>query len=322
MKKHLILTVSFLLLLLSGCTQKQEHAVTIGTNTWPGYEPLYLAEEKGFLPEGRFELKRLASASEVLQQFRNEKIDMAALTLDEALLLKDQNFDIKVILVMDISNGADVLIAQPGIDRLEELEGKRIGYENTALGSYMLERALETSGIESSTIIPLPAPLSEHERVFMDKAVDAVVTFEPVRTRLLAAGGVQLFDSSMIPGEIIDVLVARTGFVEANENTIRTLLASWGKAVDFLKSSPEEAAVPIARMEGISPTEFLESLKGLTLGCMSTNKQYLAGEKPDILTTIDHLQKIMQKYRFISEKPFESRELLYKGQADLLPPGL
>ena len=49
--------------------------------------------------------------------------------------------------------------------------------------------------------------VSEHERAFKNGKVDAVVTFGSARTKLLAAGAKQLFDSSQIPGEIVDVLI-------------------------------------------------------------------------------------------------------------------
>ena len=43
-----------------------------------------------------------------------------------------------------------------------------------------------------------------------------MVTYEPVRTKLKSAGARQIFDSSLIPGEIVDVLVVRTSYLAAS----------------------------------------------------------------------------------------------------------
>jgi len=44
---------------------------------------------------------------------------------------------------------------------------------------------------------------------FKKRQVDAIVTFEPVKSELLSSGANILFDSHQIPGRIVDVLVVR-----------------------------------------------------------------------------------------------------------------
>lgn len=65
--------------------------------------------------------------------------------------------------------------------------------------------------------------VDEHEGAFGSGKVDAVVTFEPVRSRLLARGAVQIFDRRQIPGEIIHVLVMRTDAMTQFSSTVLTL---------------------------------------------------------------------------------------------------
>jgi len=69
-----------------------------------------------------------------------------------------------------------------------------------------------------------------------------VVTFEPTLGRLRAAGAVLLFDSSRIPGEIVDVLVVRPGVRTHFQRQIDKLLSGWFRALSYLHEHPAEAS--------------------------------------------------------------------------------
>ena len=63
----------FFLIVVSGCKQP-DAPLRLGTNIWPGYEPLYLASSIKALPEEQVRLVQYASASDVIRAFRNEVI--------------------------------------------------------------------------------------------------------------------------------------------------------------------------------------------------------------------------------------------------------
>ena len=180
---------------ISSCSTENPVVLQLGTNVWPGYEPLYMARELGYLDGNKVRLVEYSSASQVLQSYRNGLIDAAALTLDEVMLLLSTGETPKIVLVTDISHGADVIIGQPDIKKLADIRGKRVAIEGTALGAFMIVRALEIAGIEHETVEIINRSVDEHEDSFLTKEVDAVVTFEPVRSKLLASGGNPLFDS-------------------------------------------------------------------------------------------------------------------------------
>ena len=147
------------------------------------------------------------SATGVLRAFRNKALEAAALTLDEALMLLEASLPVRVVTVLDISHGGDVILAHPEIETFGDLRGRRVGVEGGALGAYVLSRALQVHALTPADITIVQMDASEHEHGFADGAVDAVVTFEPMRTRLRAQGARQIFSSVEIPGEIVDVLV-------------------------------------------------------------------------------------------------------------------
>jgi NitT/TauT family transport system substrate-binding protein len=138
-----IMLMAFSLFALAACNDEQGPALKVGTNVWPGYEPAYLARDLGYIDQQDFILRQFPSSTESIRAFRNEVIDIVALTLDEALLLVENGHDIRVILVADISEGADVIIGRDGLQSMKDLRQKKIGVESSALGAFVLTRALQ-----------------------------------------------------------------------------------------------------------------------------------------------------------------------------------
>lgn len=283
---------------LSGCGPR-ESPLRVGANVWPGYEPLFLARSLGYYREQPIQLMEFSSTAEVIRAYRNGLIDVAALTADEALRVVGTQPGHRIVLVCDASKGADVLLAKPEFHSLQELKGRRVGVETTALGAFMLARALDHAGMSAADLVIVPVPLPEHERAFLAGQVDAVVTFEPHRSRLLAAGARRLFDSSQIPWEVVDVLLARRELSAAKRQALAALVAGWFDALKHLREQPADAAARMAPREGVTPREFLDSLQGLELPDRETNLRLLGPSTNNLAGVLRQLSAVMLKHRMI-----------------------
>ena len=279
----------------------------IGTNIWPGYEPLYLARELGYYDDQPIHLVEHAAATEVIRAFRNGTIEAAALTLDEVLLMAQHAMDPRIVLVMDFSNGGDTLIAQTDISKLDDLRGHRIG---TALGAYMLKRTLDHAALEHTDVEVVSLPVDKHERAFLNRQVDAVVTFEPVRSKLLRQGANELFDNSRIPGEIVDVLVVRQAYLERQPEVVKAMLDGWFKALDYHESHSKSSAAIMARRQDLSVEEFLDSLAKLHIPSLQENIQQLGAPSPALNKTASRLQSVLLEYN-LQENEVELDTLYY-----------
>lgn len=265
---------------LSGC-QQAEQPLRVGTNIWVGYESLYLAQSKGYLDGSPIQLITMHNATEVKQSLREGTLEAATLTLDETLGLVQDGIDLEVVLVMDTSNGADVLMARPEIAALHDLKGKRVGVESTAVGALMLQAALDAAGLAPTDVEVVDMGIHEHFAAYREGRVDAVVTFEPVRSELLKVGARVLFDSSRIPGRVIDVLVTRPAVAQRHEAALKKLVAGHFRALGDLRDSPVEAAATMTRRQGMSAEEIVAAYEGLTIPDLAANRRYLApGESP------------------------------------------
>lgn len=297
----LLLTVIFSLV---ACTSEQPGILKVGTNLWPGYEPLYLARASGLWEPDSINIIEFNSASEVLRAFRNHSLDVAALTLDETISLIADKPDTRIIMGTDFSAGADVVIVQSGIETAEQLKGKAIGVESTAVGAYMLARFVEVNQLKLSDIKIVFMAVDRHKDAFSQGEVDAVVTFEPVKTQLLKQGGHVLFSSKDIPGEILDVLVTRQDVIQKKASQLQALTDGWFNSLSIIKEQRELALFKMAPRLGISTQEMDTAMQGVKLLDWENNRQLLKQEKAAIYDAVEKIEKLMLSNGLLAKPVF------------------
>lgn len=303
--KHFVSLIigTLMVVTLSACDDDIQRPLTVGTNVWPGYEPGYLALELGYYSKERITLRQFQSATENIRAFRNAAVDVAALTMDEALLLIQDGFDIRIFLVADISHGGDVVLARPEYPSMRALKGKTIGVENSALGAYVLARALDIHGISITDVQTHAITVDQSEKAYDDGLVDAVVTFEPFRSHLLRKGAIEVFSSREMPNEIVDVLVTRAEHVEVFEDHLKILAEGWLKAAAFIKEEPHKASELLGRRLGLSPEEAMASFDGLLIPDKSMNRSLFAYDGPRGLNrSLQYLADFLTERRLLSKK--------------------
>jgi NitT/TauT family transport system substrate-binding protein len=297
--------------LTAGCSREQPVPLRMGSSVWPGFEAFYVARERGYWRDDEVRLVVYASTSELMRAFRNGTIDAGLLTLDEALLLAQDVPDIRIILITDVSNGADVIMAAPRYASMKDLKGHRVGTETTALGAYVLLRALQLSGLTREDVVIVPLEFSEHEAAFQRGSVDAVVTYEPVRTKLRNAGARQVFDSTQMPGEIVDVLAVRGGFVARNPQPTRAVLQGFYRAQRYFQERPDDALRIAAARENVTPDEFRQSIGLLRVPDATEAKFMLTGRTSSLQAGAKSLAALMVAQNLLS-KPVDLDSLFDK----------
>lgn len=309
MKLH-ILIVSVLLVTACFEDKKSSPLLKIGTNVWPGYEPLYYAQSQGDLPEAKYKLVEFPSATETIKNLRGGLVDFAALTLDEVLLMTRQGTNLKILFVTDFSHGGDVIMARPDITNVGALKGKAVGFEDTALGGFVLHRALSKVGLTIKDIKPVFLEVHQHLEAYRSKTIDAVVTFEPVRSALLKEGQKIIFSSKDIPQEIVDVVVVRQDVFDQFPNAVLEVIEVWFKTLKDIQKNKDRAYEIMAKREQISSDEFRTSLEGLIIPTRSDHNSYLYGKNPSIKKTIDTINRYQIEAPNVKTKPLDVNALL------------
>lgn len=283
---------------LAGC-QPPAEPLRIVSSPWPGYEPLYLARDLGYLKETSVRITELPSSNINMEAFSNGSADIATLTLDETLTLLAKGQKLRILLVMDISNGSDAVVAKPGIKSLAELKGKRLGMENIPLGAYILSRVLEISGLNASDIDVIPMPEDKHEKAYLQGKIDAAITMEPYKTRITKAGAHVLLDSSQIPNEIFDLIVTREDVYKTRRPELCQLAKQWFRTLDYVRANPQDATARMGKRLGTDAEAFRTAMAGLIVPSRQENQRLLGGNTPTLLAPARRLADIMQREHMI-----------------------
>jgi NitT/TauT family transport system substrate-binding protein len=280
---------------LTGCAPEPSRRLRVGTVPWPGYEPLHLARNLGFYNERHIQLVEFPSAAELLLAYRNGAVEAATVTADEVLRLSADGLEPRVVLLVDTSHGGDAVLARPAVADVAALRGQKIAVESNTLGGYVLARALESAGLTFADVQIVSARVDRLEREVVTNDVAAVVAYEPYRTRLLARGLHVVFDSTQMPGEIVDVLIVPRALAEKPPAVLRELADGWFRALDYLADKPDEAIASMARRSGMTAEEFAAALKLLKLGDRAANQRGLAMGDGELPARLSKVGSFMQK---------------------------
>jgi NitT/TauT family transport system substrate-binding protein len=298
MKQMLWLLILSLAASLSGC-ELPPAPLRIVSSAWPGYEPLYLARDLGYLNEKQFILNELPSSNITLESFTNGSADIATLTLDETLTLLAQGKKVRILAVLDVSNGADAVMAKPRVKTLADLKGKRIAVINIPLGVFMLSRTLDAAGLKAKDVSVVLMPEDKHEKAYLQNDIDAAVTFEPFKTRLAQAGAHMLFDSSKIPNEIFDLLVVSEEIYQSRREELCHLTQQWFQTLDYVQANSREAQRRMSKRLGMDPALYQGMIDGLVVPGSHENIRLLAGSNPAIMQPAKNLSKAMLEAKLI-----------------------
>ncbi len=277
--------------LLPGCRAEAE-PMRIGAQVFPGYELLFLARELRRLDSRRVRLIEMPSASASLRALASGAIEAACLTLDEVLMARSRNVPLTVVLVFNVSMGADMLLARPALRSLAELRGRRIGVEQTGVGAVMLDAALRSAGLRRGDVQVVDLAADEHERAYREGQVDAVVTYAPMRQRLTEDGAQPLFSSREQPGLVLDVLAVRSGLLQAHHGGVAAAVNAHLALRDEFGLDPKPFLPQLAPRLGLPPDAVPAAFRDLDLPDRAGNRRWL-GTPEGLQASAERLHAVM-----------------------------
>ncbi|MBN8440643.1 MAG: ABC transporter substrate-binding protein [Thauera sp.] len=299
-----------------GC--RPDAPLTVAAHVWPGYELMFLARDQAWLDTARLRFLRTASATESIEALRTRRVSAAALTLDEVLRVRSEGIPLTVVLVFDISSGADVVLAKDSIDSLAALRGKRIGVEDSAVGSLMLHKLEEAAGLQEKEFIAVSLRIDEHVAAWNSGGLDAIVSYEPTATLLEHAGARRIFDSRRFPPAIIDVLAIRTEALNRHTEDLRILAAGHFRALRHFNTHRIDAIHRLGSSMKLDAESVTEVYRGLELPDLDRNRHLLRGVPPPLLQTAAELSDLLTRHDLLLR-----RDSLDKLVADVgLPTGI
>jgi NitT/TauT family transport system substrate-binding protein len=299
--------------ILTSCAQKAPTApLRIGLVEWPGYAPFYLAQELGYYGNAPIELITFVDIADIMRAYRQQQIDAICTSLSDVMQLAEVIPDQRLVLMIDESDGADAILAKPSIKSLSDLKGRRIGSDLSILSSFILVAALQKANLTLKDVEIVSVGISGQVQAYAADRIDAVIAFDPSRSQLLRVGAKVIFDSSQIPGEIVDVMAVPQTTLTQHTPTLQIVTQGFFKALEYLKQNPEDAIARMCKRQKMTPDEFRKALALLPLSDYQMNQKMLDQVNSPLISATQDLNQIMMDAKLI-QKPVDIRPLLTKA---------
>jgi NitT/TauT family transport system substrate-binding protein len=253
---------------------------TIGWSVYAGWNPYFYMARSGILKRWAdkygivIKVQRFDYAAS-LDAFVSKNIDACTMTNMEALdMPAAAGVDSTTVIIGDYSNGNDAVLSRNNLT-LAQLPGRPILLVQKTVSEYLLERAMEMNGLGGDLARLKLYNTSDSDIVgaFLgDKKNQVAVTWKPLVSEILAqdSGVKELFDSSRIPGEILDLLVVRSEVLKRPD----------GSGVRFAKAVTGAWYETMAQMTGSGP-----AAASALSGSASASDDTVASYKEQLRTT-------------------------------------
>lgn len=261
---------------LTGCKKDSDNAAsqaaakpkfTVAVSIYAGWMPWYLANEDGSLKKwaNRYNMDINVVYMDYpasLDAFVAGKVDAVVMTNMEALdMPAAAGIETSAIIMGDYSNGNDAVLVRDNLT-LEGLKGKNVFLVEKTVSQYMLSRALsmQTKLGEKDITIMNVSDADIAPSFIASSSQKAVVTWAPMTLEIEKDKGVRrIFDSSKIPGEIMDLMVVNTKVLNGNPDLGRALTGVWYEKMEEIRTAGPAREAAVAKMASLAkntPAEF------------------------------------------------------------------
>ena len=297
------MNIKTLLKLATGATAAVVLAITaipasagtmrLGMTTWVGYGPMFLARDKGFFKENGLdvELRIIEDAAIYMAAIAAGELDGNASTLDEIMKYRSPEFCFKAVAALDDSHGGDGVLVREDVMSLKDLKGQQIGMNEGSVSQFWFNILLTREGMTEKDVQITNMTADDAAAAFIAGQIPAAVTWEPhlslVRSK---KQGKVLIDSAETPGVIVDVVALTCDDIKNNPKDVEAFNKGLFKAVEFIKTNPDEAYAIMAKGVGgylEKPADFAEAAKGVRFYDQARNIEFFGtpdkGEAKDLM---------------------------------------
>jgi NitT/TauT family transport system substrate-binding protein len=279
--------------------QAQERdSFRVAWSIYVGWMPWGYAADQGIVDRWadrygiEIEVVQINDYIESINQYTAGAFDGCVMTnMDGLTIPAAGGVDSTALIVGDFSNGNDGLVVK-GDMALEDIAGTTIHLVELSVSHYLLARALDSVDLAERDVDLVNTSDADIVSVFTASPdVEAVVTWNPLLMEVADyPGATKLFDSSQIPGEIIDLMVVNTDVLEANPDFGRALVGAWYETMALMAAGDEGALTAMAEAAGTD-------LEGYMAQLASTQMFYQPGdavaftESPDLIDTMERVRQ-------------------------------
>jgi taurine transport system substrate-binding protein len=193
-----------------------------------------------------------------------------------------QGLPYQIYYIHDVIGDSEALVVQSksGIANLEDLKGKTIATTFGSTSHFSLMSALKQANIDPSTIKIIDMQAPDLPAAWQRGDIDGAYTWQPVQSKLLAAGGKiiitskEVADKGALTGEFG---VVRNDFLAKYPNVVKQYIEVLDEGTKYYRDHPKEASEALSKELGLTPEETLKAMNEITVldASQQTDEKYM-----------------------------------------------
>jgi len=254
----------------------QPQQTRVGIATWPGFAPVFLAQNRGYFEGVNVSVDVLDDFTARQAAFVSQQHDFTIYTIDSLAFDAGKGVRGAIVLILDRSNGSDGIVVRHGIDQVADLRGMRVAYTRGSPAHFLLVNVLRGAGLTIRDIrtVEVDDPTRAAE-AFLAGSVDAAVTWEPYLGQITRQERGRVLVSSRTLDRIVDVLVASPRVIRDRPEIVQAVVSGWMRALDELGQPRQDTYRIMAAGLGLPEAEFQTNSEGVLFGNRQMNQDWL-----------------------------------------------
>lgn len=290
-----LLAVCLLTLLSFSTHAETKKRFNVCWTIYAGWMPWGYASSEGIIDKWAkkygidIEVTQLNDYVESINQYSAGQFDGCAMTNMDALTMPAAGgVDTTALLAGSFSDGNDGIVMKGENKTLADLKGVSVNLPELSVSHYLLVRGLEKTGLAEKDIRVVNTSDADIVAAFNTGGVQAAGAWNPQLSAIKATPGVtEVFSSSQIPGEIIDLMVVNSQTLKDNPALGKALTGAWFEIMAMMKAGDKAALESMARASGTDLAGYQAQIK-------TTHLFYSPDDAVRFMTSAD-LPKTMQR---------------------------
>ena len=270
--KFLLTLTALALLSLPATAQPETPKLRISAVPIAGFTPIYAADKLGFFKQEGLEvtIDRAAGGAQTVPLLIQGTLQLAVTPIVSAALANQQGFNLRLVPPsLDEKRSvpgqtAQIVLADSAIKSPADLKGKRVAVNTINSVNWLYDRAFVRSKGKLAptdvqyTEVPFPSMVD----TLLRGSVDAINVPQPFHHIAVATGKVRVLGYPFVetqPGLHIAPYAATAAWLDANPKTVKAFVSAMRKAVEHMRSNPQDAKRLIAEFTGAKP-ELVEAV--------------------------------------------------------------
>ncbi|MCV9997015.1 putative urea ABC transporter substrate-binding protein [Pararhizobium sp. YC-54] len=234
----------------------------VAWSIYVGWMPWGYAADKGIVKKWadkyglKIEVTQFNDYVESMNQYTAGAFDAVTLTnMDGLSIPAAGGVDTTAVIVGDFSNGNDAVVLKDKAS-LADVKGQNVNLVEFSVSHYLLARALESLKLTEQDVKVVNTSDADLVGAYKTADVTAVVTWNPLVAAILEdPTAKKVFDSSQIPGEIIDLMVANSDVLKDNPDFGKALAGIWYETAALMTADTDEGKAAREAMGSASGTD-------------------------------------------------------------------